>query len=222
MKKERYKEKKNSSGLAIFICLILTLALFVALVVIQKNIINNEDKVTVVVAKKDIPAKTVIDAKKVTTYFEEVKIVESLAYDGVYTNLEDLFGDESEIYIEDTIIAKQIVGDDVIVPCTKYLSEFKNPVEMGIKVSSFEHAAGGTLRRGDNVNLCSVDEFGNEYSISLFILKAFDASGVVIEPENKDSVAVAFTVVMEDGSYTTVAEIIKMGTFDLIRTEGVK
>lgn len=103
------------------------------------------------------------------------------------------------------------------------VASFSDPVEMGIRVSSFEYAAGGTLRRGDTVDICATDEGGDEMSIRVYILKAFDNTGRLIEADDTSSVAVAFNVLLERNGYVKVSEILDAaGDFDLVKINDVR
>lgn len=222
MDKRRYVEKEKKSVLGIVICLVISIAVFIAVLIIQRAITGGEEKKTVVVAIKDISAPGFIDAKDVADYFEEREVSAELAYAGVFESVEDVFGDEKEVYVVNSLAKGEIVSDKCIVGGEKFLQSYKNPVEMGIRVDSFENAAAGTIRRGDVVDMCVLDDLGEEKVIKLYILQAFDSSGLRIEISDTVSVAEAFTVLIERDQYAEVAEIIDLGEFDLIRTENVK
>ena len=222
MDKKRYVEKEKKSVLGIFICLAISIALFVAVIIIQRALTVTEEKVTVVAATKDISAPGFIDAKDADKYFTEIEVPARLAYDGVFESIEDVLGKDEDVYVIRSLAEGEIVSDKCIVGGEDFLKGYKNPVEMGIRVSSFENAAAGTIRRGDVVDMCILDDMGEERKLQLYVLQAFDSSGVRIDVSDNVSVAVAFTVLIEREQYVEVAEIVDLGKFDLIRTENVK
>lgn len=222
MNTERYSEKKKSGGgLGILICLVIAVLSFIALILINNAISRKEERAAVVVAIKDIPEYTVVTEDDATEYFQETKRTESSLFEGSYSSLEELFEDGS-IYTTYGMSKNEIVGAGMFVPYSDTVEGFDKPVEMGIRVSSFERAAGGTLRRGDTVDMSAVDDFGNEYTTTVLILKAFDASGQSISVDDQVGVATAFTVLIERDDYASVAEIAALGTFDLIKTNDVQ
>lgn len=222
MDKKRYVEKEKKSVLGIVISLVISIAVFIAVLIIQGAITDEEEKVTVIVANKNIEAPAFIDIKDADDFFKEMEVPKSLAYEGVIGSIDKLFGKEKEIYVVDALTEGEIVAEDCVIGGEDFLKGYKNPVEMGIKVSSFEDAAGGTIRRGDVVDMCILDEIGEEMKISVFVLQAFDSSGVRIDASDDASVAVAFTILIEREEYSEVAKIIELGKFDLVRTDNVK
>ena len=222
MDKKRYVEKEKKSVLGIIICLAISVAVFIAVIIIQRAVTGTGEKVTVVTAVTDISAPGFISLKDADEYFVEIEVPAELAYTGVFDSIEDIFGKEKEIYVVNSLAKGEIVSDKCVVGGEKFLQAYENPVEMGIRVSSFENAAAGTIRRGDVVDMCILDDLGEERKIQLYVLQAFDSSGLRIEISDTVSVAVAFTVLIERDQYTEGAEIIDLGKFDLIRTENVK
>lgn len=222
MDKKRYVEKEKKSVLGIVICLVISIAVFIAVLIIQRAVTGSGEKATVVVAVKDISAPGFISAEDAGDYFEEFEVSAELAYTGVFKSIEDVFGEEKEVYVVNSLTKGEIVSDKCIVGGEEFLQAYKNPVEMGIRVDSFENAAAGTIRRGDVVDMCILDDLGEEKKIQLYILQAFDSSGLRIETSDTVSVAEAFTVLIEREQYAEVAGIIELGDFDLIRTENVK
>lgn len=221
MNTERYNDKKSSGKFGILICLILSVFVFIALILINNAISRKEDKATVVVAVQDVPEYTVVTEDTAAKYFKETKRTESSVFEGSYTSIKELFEDGS-IYTTYSISKNEIVGEGMLVPFNETVKGFDKPVEMGIRVSSFERAAGGTLRRGDTVDMSAVDDYGNEYTTTFLILKAFDSNGELIPVDNTTGVATAFTVLIERDDYATVAEIADFGSYDLIKTNNVQ
>ena len=222
MDKKRYVDKEKKSVLGIFICLAISIAVFIVVIIIQRALTATEEKVVVVTAVKDISAPGFISAKDADKYFVEVEVPKRLAYEGVFESIKDILGEDEDVYVIRSLAEGEIVSDKCVVGGEDFLQDYKEPVEMGIRVSSFENAAAGTIRRGDVVDMCILDDLGEERKIKLYVLQAFDSSGVRIDVSDSVSVAVAFTVLIEREQYVEVAEIVDLGKFDLIRTENVR
>lgn len=222
MDKKRYAEKEKKSVLGIIICLVISIAVFIAVVIIQRAITGGEDKVTVVVAKENMDAMDFVTLKNAEKYFKEVEVVESLAYQGVYSSIEEMFDGKNEIYVMTKVSNGEIVSGKSVAACEEFLRDYEKPVAMGIKVASFDHANGGILRRGDRVMMCILDEMGEQHEFELYILQAFDVDGLLIEPSDTVTVAENFNVVIEQDEYASVASIIQLGDFDLVKLENVR
>ena len=223
MKSNRYEKKSvGNKGIGLFISLLLTVIMFVVLVVFSNAITRSDDRVSVVVAIKDVPESTVVTKDNVKEYFKVIKASEDVVYQSTYGSLSELFNGRDELYLTDNVRKGEMVSSDGIVALNSVIGGFETPVEIGIKAKTFADAAGGVLRRGDTVDMCIVDKYGEEQSITLFILKAFSSEGTRIETDDTESVAVAFTVLCERADYATVADIASSGDFDLIKLNDVR
>lgn len=222
MDKKRYVEKEKKSILGIIICLVISIAVFIAVIIIQRAITGGEEKVTVVVANTNMDAMDFIVFDDAGEYFKEVEVAKSLAYQGVYSSIGEMFDGKNEIYVVTGVSAGEIVSGKSVAACEEFLSEYEKPVAMGIKVASFDHANGGILRRGDRVMMCILDEMGEKHEFELYILQAFDIDGLLIEPSDTVTVAENFNVVIEQDEYVSVASIIQLGDFDLVKLENVR
>ena len=222
MDKKRYVEKEKKSILGIIICLVISIAVFIAVIIIQRAITGGEEKVTVVVANTNMDAMDFIVFDDAGEYFKEVEVAKSLAYQGVYSSISEMFDGKNEIYAVTGVSAGEIVSGKSVAACEEFLSEYEKPVAMGIKVASFDHANGGILRRGDRVMMCILDEMGEKHEFELYILQAFDIDGLLIEPSDTVTVAENFNVVIEQDEYVSVASIIQLGDFDLVKLENVR
>ena len=222
MKTDRYKENKAKTGrTGIIVCIALALVVWLVLILVYRALTKGEEKVDIVVASRPINEYVTITKDNAGNYFEVISCAKSLAFGNSYSSLDEMFKNSDSIYTTFSITQGEIVSGSMVVGKDVKIEDFTDPVEMGIKVSSFEHAAGGTLRRGDYVDMSALDGNGTEFTTELFILKAFDSDGGLISMDDDVSVAVAFTVLMERSAYEDVAGIAALGSFDLIKTNDI-
>lgn len=113
--------QKKKSVLGIIICLVISIAVFIAVVIIQRAITGGEDKVTVVVAKENMDAMDFVTFKNAEKYFKEVEVVESLAYQGVYSSIEEMFDGKNEIYVMTKVSNGEIVSGKSVAACEDYV-----------------------------------------------------------------------------------------------------
>lgn len=219
---KRYEEKKEKgNGVGIVIALFLAALVFVCLVIFSNSIVKSGDKTSVVIAKTNIPENTVITKDNASNYFITATVNEALAYSGVFKSVDKLFAN-GDIYVTERLSEHEIVAADMITGSNALIASFTDPVSMGIKVSSFENASGGILRRGDTVDVCALDDKGKEMSIRVYILQAFTSNGEPVAANDNSSIAAAFNILIEREDYVTVADIIgSNSSFDLIKVNDV-
>lgn len=215
------KKKRNRAGVGLLVSLLLASLVFVLLVILSNALTKKEDKVQVVIAIHDIPANTLIYETMAGQYFATKMVAKEFAYPGIYHSVEEIF-ENHNVYVTETLREYELISQDAILQSNPLIGDLEDPVAMGIKVDNFEDAAGGTLRRGDLVDLCTTDSLGEEKSLRVYILQAFDHNGEQIFNTDMDSVAVAFNLLIERSQYASVAEIVSTKKhFDLIKVKNV-
>ncbi len=215
------KKKKNKAGIGLLVSLLLAALVFVLLIILSNELTKKEDKISVVIAIHDIPANTLINENAAGQYFTTKMVAKDLAHSGIFHSIKEIFLDQ-EIYVTETLREYELVSKDAILQGSPLVGVIEDPVAMGIKVDNFQNAAGGTLRRGDLVDLCTTDSLGNEKSLRVYVLQAFDQSGKQILNNDSVSVAVAFNLLIERKQYMSVAEIVSTRKhFDLIKVKNV-
>ena len=214
-------EHKKRWGIGLLISLLLAALVFVALVIFSGILTAEPKSKTVVIATCRIPRNTVVRAEEIENCFATVNVDEDLAYEGTFASLEELKA-VGDLYLTDTVYEREILSKERIAGSNELVEGFTEPVEMGIRVTSFEYAAGGTLRRGDTVDLCNTDYTGTEESIRVYILQAFDNTGTLLSAGDEAGVATAFNILIEREDYAQVAEILSMGSsYDLVKVNDV-
>lgn len=59
--------------------------------------------------------------KNAEKYFKEVEVVESLAYQGVYSSIEEMFDGKNEIYVMTKVSNGEIVSGKSVAACEDYV-----------------------------------------------------------------------------------------------------
>lgn len=138
-----------SSLMFVGLSLLLTLALFVGLVLLQGFLLEEVTYQKAVVAKSDMQKGTIITEENVSELFtaKEMNVLDLIG--GAITDPYELIGRQAII----PLYAGEIVALKDFENISSYTSKFKEPVEVSIKVSDIADADGGKLRAGDIVNL---------------------------------------------------------------------
>lgn len=158
--KKKPNQRKTTDGNKKFIfamvALVSAIVIFVVLTVIQNNIIKNEEKVSVVVAIKDVPAGLVLNQESIQQYFTmELRPAKDVPA-GHFTSGHALV---------DKITARDISAREVATPnCViteDIYADMEDPVLISVDVDKLSHAVGGTLRAGDFIDIKVVVDMQN-------------------------------------------------------------
>ena len=155
MKKPR--EKMNPSSLLfVGLSLLLTVGFYFGLIIVQNLLLEDVTYKQVVVAKNTIPENTIITEENAPEYFtlKQINILD--ATEGCLSEVSGLYGQKArvDLYTGEEITLKDFEN------ISAYTEDFKDPVEVSIKISDIADADGGKLREGDLVNLTMM--FTNE------------------------------------------------------------
>ena len=236
LKKE--KKKKDTFGnfnlgktLYIVISLVLTIVLFIAMLYVRDRLSDEITYNEVITVAKTCPEGEVITSKNVDTYFTISKIPADNNISGSYTNAKDLIDKKTKVELE----VGEIVANKDFTNTNKYTDNITNPVLTAIETSGISNAAGGTLRKGDIINISiisnttstsagstvgSVETNDNTTTFkNVYVESAKDSSGVDIEATDKETSATVFTVILSQVDSSQLNDALNTGS--LIRIEKV-
>lgn len=217
------KHKRKGRLFALLGSLLLAAILFVALLKTQERMLNDYEKVSVLVAVKDISANKEISKKNYREYFEKVEIQNERLQEGSYQTL-DALNEYEYIFTTQDIQKNEQITSSKITKSNDILANYKEPAEVSFKVEGFEDAVGGTLRRGDIINVTVIDKVsGKEISVleNAFVSKSLDNQGNVIAQDDATKSAVGFNVLIEKADVSEFNENIVLGTIKVTKVSGI-
>lgn len=179
--------------------LVMTLTLFFVLTFIQHRMLMDTEKTVAVLAKKLIPAGTVITDENASDFLKEVEISSVLATPETYQSVSSLFGK----YVMRNTEANEIMYSGLLGDDAETLSKYENPIELSLNIEENASAVAGSIRKGDYVNVYAgmKNQEGNSvYDLVLervLINEVYDANTVKIAMSDTESVALTFTFYME-------------------------
>ena len=198
------KENKNTGissgkkGIAMKLLgsFLVAVALFGVLVGVEKNLLSDYEKVSVVLCKIDVPKGTKITKENVSQYFYDYEVDIALVND-------TCIKDKNEVI--DTVVEKSLSAHEILRKddCTKeaeIYNRFSNPVEASITATNPGDIVSGTIRRGDYVDIAVVNKDTLEYDLMLkkvYVVDAFTSTGEKVSENAEGTAATMLTVVEE-------------------------
>lgn len=190
MKDRKKREKrKGTSRLRIggvLAALVASVAIFTAMIQMEKNILTRYEKGTVYTAVREIPRGQLITAENYQQYFKEQQLDKSCIPSTALNSPDQVTGLVAVYDIDEGIL----LTGGMFQELNGILKEMSAPVVAGFKAEDIYQVAGGVLRAGDRVNIYSVKD--GETSLvwaKVFVQQVFDASGNAID--NGDTITAA-------------------------------
>lgn len=188
-KEENRKSIKKLRTGGILAALVASVAVFAAMVQMEKNILTQYEKGRIYTALIEIPEGQMITEENWGQYFQEKQLDKSCIPPTALSAPDQITGLVAVFPIEQGVLLTQGMFhrlDDI-------LKQMEKPVVAGFKAEDISQVAGGVLRTGDRVNIYAVREEGTSLVwADVFIQQAFDASGNAIS--NADSITAALRV----------------------------
>lgn len=190
------KERRIFPGV-IAVAFIASAITFFLLLNIEKNMLQNYEKAAVWVAAASLQKSAEISAENMEEYFRQVEVDKSRLPEYVIRDIHEIEGSRAALMIpEGTILSEPMFSSD-----ESYVNNLTNPVILGCKAEDLYQVASGILRKGDVVNVYTVnDELGETYLLwaDVLIDQTFDNAGNLIAPEDVTTAAARINLLMEE------------------------
>lgn len=171
-------------------------ALFGALIGIEKNMLDDYAKETVVLCREEVSKGTKITEKNVGQYFYVYDVDAVLVDESCVKEKEELIG----AVMKKTFTAHEIIREDGFAAETEIYERYQEPVEASVAVGNPDDIVSGTVRRGDYVDIAVVNKDTLEYDLLLknvYVVEAFTNTGEKVPGNTEGMVATMITVVEE-------------------------
>lgn len=217
MKKQKviHREKSKIWAGSILAALIAAVAVFVVMLQMEKRILTQYEKGTILTAAKEIPKGQIITSDDMAGYFEEKELDQSCIPASALTSLEK---------IKDMVAAADIdtgamLTEGMFEELEEITAGMKEPVIAGFKAEDLYQVAGGVLRTGDRINIYGVNEEG-EASLhwqNVFVQQVFDNAGVSIASEDAQSAAQRINVYLDKGDVEQFYSQLATGSLRVVK-----
>lgn len=188
-KEEKGQMRKKLRTGGILAALVASVAVFAAMVQMEKNILTQYERGSIYTAVKAIPEGQMITEENWEQYFQERQLDKSCIPPTALSFPEQISGLVASFPIEQGVLLTLGMFrrlDDI-------LSQMDDPVVAGFKADDISQVAGGILRAGDKVNIYAVREEGTSLVwADVSVQQVFDASGNTIS--NADTTTAALRV----------------------------
>ena len=175
---------------------LVAIALFGVLVGVERNMLSDFDKETVILCKADIQKGTNITAENVGKYFYEYEVDVKLAGEGCVTDKDELVGTVTGR----TLSAHTIAQKSDFTKEAEIYAGYRSPIEASVIADKPGDIVSGTIRRGDYVDIAVVNKDTLEYDVMLehvYVLDAFTGNGERVSSDMEGTAATMLTIVEE-------------------------
>ena len=219
---EKINEKKNNTTfIRIITCLIFAVVIFVILVNVEKNMMKQYEKISVVVCKENISEQSDITKKNKKDYFKVVQVPKNIVPENVYKSLKEVpCGLTTK-----NIYKKEILIKDDIKSSKSFVKDIEDPVITSISIKSLDKAVGGVLRRGDRVDISIITDDSGSKSLLLsnvYIIEAMNSSGEKLTKDKKEA-ATIFNIIVNKDDAQMLKEVVNSNKdLTLVKTNNVQ
>lgn len=211
------QQRNKSKNLKIILAsALLAIIVFIALQVIQSNILNREEKIKVYVVSTAMTEGTKITEENFKTYLvAQERVTKTLPENYITEDKRDILVDT---FVSRDFIKNDVITSDMISDRQSYIADINNPIETTLSVSSISDAVGGIIREGDLINIHSIVTDRKEGTTSTpimiraYVTKAFDSSGGIISTEDNTTPTAMFSLVISEDMEKAFNESIFSGT----------
>ncbi len=212
--------KKKRMIYSLVIALIIAIASFIAVIAIESIILSGYEKKEVVVAKKDILAKTSISQENINEYFEIVEVPIDMIQENSITSLEEV----GEYIIKcDMQKKEQLTINKALNISSDIIGKYKEPVEVSLMVDKLSDAVAGTLCKGNRVDIVAKSEDKDGIAVVLenvYISGAYDSNGTEVYA-NAEISSIVFNFIIEKEDYLTFLSGVALGDVQLVKVSDI-
>lgn len=201
----------------LLLSLVISIIAFVALVILQKNIVSPNGETDVVIAISDIDKGTIITEENKAKFFKVKKNVDGeFKTEGLIINENDLINKRVMTKIE----KGSIISNLQLLDKDNVIGEIKEPVEASINVDNLSQAVAGTLREGDLIDISVVNEVDKKSERKLegiYVQSAFSSDGKIINKSDTSIAATTINLLLEREDEQILNEALSQGLLRISR-----
>ncbi len=190
-------------------------AVFVVMLQMEKSVLEQGEKGTVLVAVSEIPKGRMLSVSDAEQYFAVREVDVELIPGSAVQMLEDLDGKNVAYGIE----AGSILTQGMLVEPDRIIKEMKAPVIAGFKADDLYQVAGGVLRKGDKIHVFHVTEEQEVMLIweNLTVQAVFDQAGNQISNEDAFSAAQRINIYLDKADIDDFYARLSSGTLRVVK-----
>lgn len=232
----RQEKNRQNNIRRTVVAAIAAVIVFIALVIIEKSILNQERTEQVYQVIKDIDSGTKITESNFDNAFALKEVQVSLIPEGYITDKEDMI----DKFVNRNYKANDIITSDGITDTQAlYKNGIKNPIEISFSVENLGVAVSGTVREGDYINIYGMRQIDEDKDITevdatytfkhVYVEQAFNGSGQQVKAdklaeeteteETEDTVVTMFNIVLDEDDVPLFNEMIENCSIKLAKLQ---
>ncbi len=215
MSKKRNERKSIWPGV-ILVAFAAAMGTFFLLLHIEKNALSDYEKTYVWVSRAELAQGLEITEAAWNECFEQIEIDKNRVPEQLVENAQELAGMRTLIQIPRGSIVTQAMFTNE----GAYAEGLYSPVIAGCKGEDLFQLVSGVLRKGDLVNMYTVnEELGETYLLweNVMVYQAFDASGNSIASEDITTPAARINLLLEEGYAEQFYNELSQGSLRMVK-----
>lgn len=192
-KQKKYDRARVKVGAGIA-GIVAAVAVFVVLLQMEKNVMEQYEKAYVYVAAGEIPKGNLITADNYVQYLKLMEMETRNIPDTALQSVDELVGLSAVFDVEKGVI----LTSGMFESREDILGSMEEPVIAGFKADDMYQVAGGVLRAGDRIHIYTVA--GDDAVLaweSIYVQQVFDAAGESISGDDDTSIAQRINVYLD-------------------------
>lgn len=190
--KKLSREKLRTGG--VIAALAASVAVFIVMVQVEKNMLAGYEKGTIYTAATEIPKGQLVTKDNLDQYFVAQQLDKNCIPATALISPDQV----TELAAAFDIDRGVLLTEGMFQSMSRIEEEMEHPVIAGFKADDIYQVAGGVLRAGDRVDIYSVRD--GETSLvwpRVYVQQVFDASGTAISNGDKATAAQRINVLLE-------------------------
>ena len=216
MKAEKKRRLINGSMVA---ALVAAVAVFGAMLQMEKNTLAAYEKAPICTAARQIPKGLMITEENMGEYFKEIMLEKSAIPDTAICNVEQVAGLAAKV----TVTEGAFLMEDMFEKRNDITAQMKEPVVAGLRAEDLYQVVGGVLRAGDRIHIYRIDEEGEAALAweNVYVQGVFDQSGTAIANEDRNTAAQRINVYLDKKVVEEFYSQLNAGTLRIVKREDV-
>ena len=217
-----YKEKQRRREAGRILPGIIVIAFMAAVITFflllnaEKSILNDYEKAVVWVTATDLQKSLEIQEADLESLFVQEEVDKGQIPAMTVTDIQMVRGSRTVFMIpEGTILSTSMFTNE-----EEHIENMTQPVIAGCRAEDLYQAVSGILRKGDMVNLYTVNkELGETYLLweDIRVYQTFDSAGNIIPPEDTVTPAARMNLLMEEGNAEQFYTEINNGSLCMVK-----
>lgn len=217
MSKEKIIHKSKSKiwiG-SIIAALVAAIAVFAVMMQMERNLLMQYEKGTILVAAKEIPEGQMITQENYENYLAQMELDRQCIPETALISVEEI---NDMVPVADIEKGVLLTGG-MFEQLNEVTADMQTPVIAGFKAEDLYQVVGGVLRTGDRINIYQITEEGEAelHWQNVFVQQVFDSAGMSIAGDDKETAAQRINVYLEQANVEQFYSQLAAGTIRVVK-----